>query len=90
MLLRIHGVAAEQPQLRHRLGSAAVGVNEMLRCAKEFGLKARVSTTKLGTRFPARHYLELRRCGMAGSSSSAKSPMTKCSFNTRLRPGLRR
>src|SRR5437016_12154040 len=41
MLLRIHGVAAEQPQLRHRLGSAGVGVTEILRCAKELGLKAR-------------------------------------------------
>src|SRR5258705_288075 len=41
MLLRIHGVAVEQPQLRHRLGSAAVGVTEMLRCAKQLGLKAR-------------------------------------------------
>jgi ATP-binding cassette, subfamily B, bacterial HlyB/CyaB len=44
MLLRIHGVAAEQPQLRHRLGSA-VGITEMLRCAKELGLKARVVRT---------------------------------------------
>jgi subfamily B ATP-binding cassette protein HlyB/CyaB len=45
MLLRIHGVAAEQPQLRHRLGSAAVGVTEMLRCAKQLGLKARAVRT---------------------------------------------
>jgi subfamily B ATP-binding cassette protein HlyB/CyaB len=45
MLLRIHGVAVEQPQLRHRLGSAAVGVTEMLRCAKELGLKARAVRT---------------------------------------------
>jgi ATP-binding cassette, subfamily B, bacterial HlyB/CyaB len=46
MLLRIHGVAVEQPQLRHRLGSATVGVTEMLRCAKELGLKARAVRTK--------------------------------------------
>src|SRR6266581_2166687 len=45
MLLRIHGTAAEQPQLRHRLGSAAVGVTEMLRCAKQLGLKARAVRT---------------------------------------------
>jgi len=46
MLLRIHGIAVEQPQLRHRLGSVAVGVTEMLRCAKQLGLKARsVRTT---------------------------------------------
>jgi len=45
MLLRINGVAAEQAQLRHRLGSAAVGITEMLRCAKELGLKARAVRT---------------------------------------------
>jgi subfamily B ATP-binding cassette protein HlyB/CyaB len=45
MLLRIHGVAAEQPQLRHRLGSATIGITEMLRCAKELGLKARAVRT---------------------------------------------
>ena len=45
MLLRIHGVAAELPQLRHRLGSTAVGVTEMLRCAKQLGLKARAVRT---------------------------------------------
>ena len=31
MLLRLHGIAAEKPQLRHRLGSAAIGTVEMLR-----------------------------------------------------------
>jgi len=46
MLLRLHGIAAEQPQLRHRLGSAAIGTVEMLRCAKELGLKARAVRTK--------------------------------------------
>jgi len=45
MLLRNHGVAAEQPQLRHRLGSAAIGITEMLRCAKELRLKARAVRT---------------------------------------------
>jgi subfamily B ATP-binding cassette protein HlyB/CyaB len=35
MLLRLHGIAAEQAQLRHRLGTVAVGITEMLRCAKE-------------------------------------------------------
>jgi ATP-binding cassette, subfamily B, bacterial HlyB/CyaB len=41
LLLRLHGVAAEEEQLCHRLGTRQVGVTEMLRCAKEFGLKAR-------------------------------------------------
>src|SRR6267142_1474170 len=45
LLLRIHGIAVERPQLRHRLGSAAVGITEMLRCAKELGLKARAVRT---------------------------------------------
>jgi subfamily B ATP-binding cassette protein HlyB/CyaB len=45
MLLRIHGVAVERPQLRHHLGSATIGATEMLRCAKELGLKARAVQT---------------------------------------------
>jgi len=46
MLLRAHGIAAEQAQLSHRLGSPTIGVVEMLRCAREFGLKARAVRTK--------------------------------------------
>jgi ATP-binding cassette, subfamily B, bacterial HlyB/CyaB len=45
LLLRIHNIAADADQIRHRCASANIGVNEMLRCAKEFGLKARASTT---------------------------------------------
>ncbi len=41
MLARFQGVAADAGQIRHRLGIAAVGVPEMLRCAKDLGLKAR-------------------------------------------------
>src|SRR3990172_768948 len=46
MLLRFHGVAADPEQIRHRLSTTAIGVPEMLRCAKELGLKARVRATK--------------------------------------------
>src|SRR5580704_17031925 len=46
LLLRIHGIGAEPGQISHRCGTATIGVTEMLRCAKEFGLKARASTTK--------------------------------------------
>jgi ATP-binding cassette, subfamily B, bacterial HlyB/CyaB len=46
MLLRCHGVAADSGQIRHRIGTATIGVTEMLRCAKELGLKARAPTTK--------------------------------------------
>ena len=40
LLLRFHGIGADAEQIRHRLGTD-IGVAEMLRCAKEFGLKAR-------------------------------------------------
>jgi subfamily B ATP-binding cassette protein HlyB/CyaB len=45
LLLRLHGVAAEEEQLCHRLGTRCVGITEMLRCAKGFGLKARAIKT---------------------------------------------
>jgi subfamily B ATP-binding cassette protein HlyB/CyaB len=41
LLLRFHGVSADPSQIGHRLGSAGVGIPEMLRCARELGLKAR-------------------------------------------------
>ena len=57
LLLRFHGVAADPERIRHRLGGVAVGTNEMLRCARELGLKARLITTKWQqlekTRLPA-------------------------------------
>jgi ATP-binding cassette, subfamily B, bacterial HlyB/CyaB len=42
--LRYHGIGADPEQLRHRFGNA-IGVPEMLRCAKELGLKARCYRT---------------------------------------------
>ncbi len=44
MLLRFQGVAADPEQIRHRFGRA-IGVPEMLRCAKDFDLKARSTKT---------------------------------------------
>ena len=41
MLLRFHGVGADPAQIRHQCGTAAIGTADMIRCAKEFGLKAR-------------------------------------------------
>ncbi len=41
MMLHFHGVAADGAQIRHRLGGIAVGVPEIVRCAREFGLKSR-------------------------------------------------
>ncbi|MEW6642684.1 MAG: type I secretion system permease/ATPase [Pseudomonadota bacterium] len=45
LLLRFHGIAAEAEQIRHRLGGAAVGASDMIRCAREMNLKARVIKT---------------------------------------------
>ncbi len=45
MLLRFQGVGADADQIRHRFGGAPIGVAEMLRCAKDMGLKARVFAT---------------------------------------------
>ena len=41
MLLRFHGVGADPAQIRHQCGTATIGTAEMIRCAREFGLKAR-------------------------------------------------
>jgi subfamily B ATP-binding cassette protein HlyB/CyaB len=41
LLLRLQGVGADSEQIRHHFGDN-LGVAEMLRCAKQFGLKARV------------------------------------------------
>jgi ATP-binding cassette, subfamily B, bacterial HlyB/CyaB len=40
-LLAFQGIGADPQQLRHRLGTDRIGVAEMLRCAKDLGLKAR-------------------------------------------------
>src|SRR5580693_3590667 len=41
MLLRFHGIGADPSQIRHQSGTVAIGTAEMIRCAKEFGLRAR-------------------------------------------------
>jgi len=40
-LIRLLGVSADPEQIRHRFGRVHIGIPEMLRCAKDFGLKAR-------------------------------------------------
>src|SRR5215469_5153198 len=45
MLLHLQGVAADAGQIRHRLGTDTIGAAEMLRCAKDLGLKARAART---------------------------------------------
>ena len=44
-LLHLQGVAADAGQIRHRLGTDKIGAPEMLRCARDLGLKARVCRT---------------------------------------------
>ncbi|XRZ32034.1 type I secretion system permease/ATPase [Bradyrhizobium genosp. P] len=45
LMLRILGIGADPGQIQHRCGTAHIGPPEMLRYAKELGLKARVSAT---------------------------------------------
>ncbi|TPM07081.1 type I secretion system permease/ATPase [Mesorhizobium sp. B2-3-11] len=45
MLLRFHGVPADPEQIRHRFATSSIGITEMLRCARELGLKVRARRT---------------------------------------------
>jgi subfamily B ATP-binding cassette protein HlyB/CyaB len=45
ILLRCHGLAADPAQIRHQLGVTRVDITSILRCAKDFGLKARIQKT---------------------------------------------
>jgi subfamily B ATP-binding cassette protein HlyB/CyaB len=46
VLLCFHEIGADREQILHRFGAGgAFGTTEMLRCAKAFGLKARLVTT---------------------------------------------
>ena len=44
-LLRLHGIGVDPEQVRHSFGEIPIGVSEMLRYAKQTGLKARVIKT---------------------------------------------
>src|SRR3979411_1169657 len=46
MLLRFHGLSVDPAQIRHQFGTDAIGVPEMLRCARQLGLKASESRTR--------------------------------------------
>jgi subfamily B ATP-binding cassette protein HlyB/CyaB len=45
LLLRFHEIAVDPGQIRHQYAGASFGVPEILRCAKQFKLKARAITT---------------------------------------------
>jgi ATP-binding cassette, subfamily B, bacterial HlyB/CyaB len=57
LLLRLHGTAVDPEQIRHRFGQRPLTIDDMLRCAKELGFKARSVTTRwlrlAGTPLPA-------------------------------------
>jgi subfamily B ATP-binding cassette protein HlyB/CyaB len=65
MALRFHGIGADPQQIRHQFGYAAIGIPEMLRCAKQFGLKARLHKTNWArlVRTPLPGILSLRDGG---------------------------
>jgi subfamily B ATP-binding cassette protein HlyB/CyaB len=44
-LLRFNDIGADAEQIRHRFGGSLIGIPEMLRAAKDFGLKARARVT---------------------------------------------
>src|SRR5215470_4751782 len=41
LMLRFHEIAVDPAQIRHQFGNATFGVTEVLRCARQFKLKAR-------------------------------------------------
>ena len=45
MMMQFQGVAADAAQIRHRIGPHSIGVPDMLRCAKDYGLKVSAFTT---------------------------------------------
>lgn len=45
LLLRMNGITAEAEQVRHSIGVDTIGITEMLRCARNHGLKARTIKT---------------------------------------------
>jgi len=57
LVLHLQGVAADAEQIRHRLGTDKIGAPEILRCARDLGLKARACHSDwarlVGTPLPA-------------------------------------
>jgi ATP-binding cassette, subfamily B, bacterial HlyB/CyaB len=45
LLLRMHGIPADADQICHRMAQDTIGITEILRCAREYGLKARTVKT---------------------------------------------
>jgi ABC-type bacteriocin/lantibiotic exporter with double-glycine peptidase domain len=80
MLLRLHGIGADPEQIRHRFGGTRIGIPEMLRCAREFGLKAReryVDWERLETT-PVPAIAALRDGGHETTQALRKSSLGPC------------
>jgi subfamily B ATP-binding cassette protein HlyB/CyaB len=45
-LLHFQGIAADAGQIRHRLGTDKIGAADILRCAKDLGIKARAHRSR--------------------------------------------
>jgi ATP-binding cassette, subfamily B, bacterial HlyB/CyaB len=71
-LVRFHGIGVDPEQVRHRFGDN-IGVPEMLRCAKEFGLKARAYLSNwqrlIRTPLPAIAVMRDGSCLLLGKAS---------------------
>ena len=72
LLLRINGIASTVEQIRHRFGGARIGAAEMIRCAREFGLKARLVTAKF-SRLPRTPLPAIAMCRDGGFLLLAKA-----------------
>ena len=83
MLLRFQGLSVDPGQIRHQFGTDAIGVPEMLRCAKELGLKARVARPG-GTGCRARHCPASPSCATAAFCCSARPATTRSSSRRRI------
>src|SRR3954451_8921057 len=45
LLLRLHEIAVDPAQIRHQHGAGTFGIPDILRCARQFRLKARAVST---------------------------------------------
>jgi subfamily B ATP-binding cassette protein HlyB/CyaB len=88
-LLHLKDVAADLGQIRHRLGTTKVGTPEMLRCAKDLGLKARAWRTDWSrlARTPLPAIASLRDGGFLVLAKAAEDKVLVQSPQT-LRPVL--
>jgi subfamily B ATP-binding cassette protein HlyB/CyaB len=65
LMLRLHGVGGSSEEILRRCGTAGIGIEEMLRCAKELGLTAHAcaATWKRLTGMPLPRIAALRHGG---------------------------